>query len=323
MPLILGDADALTCPGCGAQTPVPDAYRDLQRARHDDVALRAQAERVLRKLDRPPTIVTKVLARILDLPMLAFIALYGIPVGLFAIVKADKLNYWLAPRLHLESANDVPFGYMVAAMFGLLFVIAFIPRAFGVYANRRASARGQLLASLRAHPPKIEGGASTCRSCGAPLEIATDAIVATCSYCRAENAIVLETRTVATTKQIVGKLGKTIAEVAVRDRADRRATIRLLVNELGRYLFRTVVLAGLFMLGTRETPDHKTTKLGVLGLVLFLVAVVVFIFRSGTAADHDDATQRRSGNDVPAWVGYVGPIVTAYLLFKLLPYVAL
>ncbi|HXE82746.1 MAG TPA: hypothetical protein VN513_05375, partial [Gemmatimonadales bacterium] len=245
-PLVLNDTDAIVCPSCGASTPVPQAYRDLRRARRDDPAVRAQAEQVLRRLDRPPGMVVKVLARCLDLPMLAFLILYGIPLGLFAILEADRFNRWLAPRLHLESANDVPFGYMVAMMFGILLVVAFIPRAFGVYANRRFTGRGRLLAALRARQPRVAGAAAQCRTCGAPLAVVPDAIVATCSYCGSESAVVIETAVAETAQEVVRNLGATMAEAAEHDRADRRTTLRLLGQELARYTFRTIVLGGLF-----------------------------------------------------------------------------
>jgi uncharacterized Zn finger protein (UPF0148 family) len=318
-PLVLSDADAIACPSCGAQTPVPESYRDLLRARRDDRALREDAERLLRKLDRPPSMVTKVLARVLDLPMIAFAMLYGIPVGLFAILEADRFNRWLAPRLHVK-VDDVPFGYMVAMIFAILLVIAFVPRAFGIFANRRVTARGQLLGALRAHAPAVAGGPSTCRICGAPLAVATDAIVATCTYCSAENAVALETNVVAEAKHVVRNLGTTIREAADHDRAERRATLRLLGKELFRYTFRTVLLAGCFLLGASETPDHQSTKLGVIGIVAFVLLVFIFIFRSGKLAS--DADERRKGNDVPDWVGYVGPIVMAWLMFKIVAAVA-
>jgi Zn finger protein HypA/HybF involved in hydrogenase expression len=320
--LVLGIEDAIVCPSCGASTPVPQAYRDLQRARRDDPAARAQAERVLRKLDRPPSMVVKVLARCLDLPMLAFLMLYGVPLGLFAILEADRFNRWLAPRLHLESANDVPFGYMVAMMFGILLVVAFIPRAFGVYANRRVTGRSRLLAALRARQPKVAGAAAECRTCGAPLAVAPDAIVATCSYCGSENAIVIETAVAETAQGVVRNLGATMADAAQQDRAERRATVRMLGAELARYTFRTILLGGLFVLGSQETPDHKSTNLGIAGLVAFVFVVFVFIFRSAKFMKTDDAAARRAGNDVPSWVGIVGPILMAYVMFKVVAAVA-
>jgi uncharacterized Zn finger protein (UPF0148 family) len=321
-PLVLGVADAIVCPSCGASTPVPPAYRDLQRARRDDPEARAQAERVLRKLDRAPSMVVKVLARCLDLPMLAFLMLYGIPVGLFAILEADRFNRWLAPRLHLESANDVPFGYMVAMMFAILLVVAFIPRAFGVYANRRVTGRSRLLAALRAHQPNVAGAAAECRTCGAPLAVVPDAIVATCSYCGSENAVVIETAIAETAQGVVRNLGATMAEAAEQDRVERRATLRLLGKELARYTFRTILLGGLFLLGTEETPDHKSTKLGIAAMVAFVFVVFAFIFRSARFMKTDDAEARRAGNDVPSWVGIVGPIVMAYVIFKAVAAVA-
>jgi uncharacterized Zn finger protein (UPF0148 family) len=316
-PLAIADAETVTCPSCNAQTPVPAPYRELLHARHADTASRAEAERLLRRLDRPPSMIVKVLARILDLPMLAFVMLYGIPISLIAILEADHANVWLAPKLHLASANDVPFGYMVAIICGLLLVIAFIPRALGVYANRRVTARGRLLGSMQAHPPKVAGGVSTCRMCGAPLTVATDAIVATCSYCHADNAVALETTVVAAAKNVAGRLAKTIVEAAAFDRAERRATLKSLAKEAGRYTLRTILLGTGFFLGSREDADHKSTTVGIIALVATVLLFIFFIFRSAKFAS--DAADRRAGNDVPAWVGYVGPIVAAYLMFKLLP----
>ncbi len=322
MPLVLGDGDAITCPGCGATTPVPETYRELQRARADDAKLRPQAEQELRRLASPPSMVVKVLARCLDLPMLAFVMLYGIPITLFAVLEADRADRWLAPRLHLASANDVPFGYMVAMICGMMLVIAFVPRVFGVYANRRATSRSQLVAALRAHPPETPGGPATCRSCGAPLAVAPNVSVAICSYCGAESAIVVDASTAVSATRIVRDLGKTMADAAMHDRAERRATLTLLARELGRYTFRTVLLGIGFALGSQETPDHQSTTLGVVALVATVLLFIFFIIHSAQMSSKDDAAARRAGNDVPDWVGIVGPLVMAWLMFKVVAAVA-
>lgn len=315
-PLILGDGDAIACPSCGTSNPIPATYRDLRAARHDDPAIRARAEAVLRKLDSPPSMVVKVLAKCLDLPMLAFLMLYGIPVGLFAILEADHFNAWLAPRLHLASADDVPFGYMVAMIFGILLVIAFIPRAFGVYANRRVIDRSWLLGALRAKQPKVAGAAAECRTCGAPLAVLPNSIVAICGYCGTESAVVVDTGVAERAKSVVRNLGATMAEACQHDRAERRATLWLLGKELGRYTFRAIILGGLCALGSQEDADKHSTTLGIAGLVGFILMVFVFIFSSARYAKTDDAIERRSGNDVPDWVGIAGPLVMAYLMFK-------
>ena len=325
-PLVLGDGDAIACPSCGTSNRIPEAYRDLQRARHDDPAVRAKAEQVLRKLDNPPSMVVKVLAKCLDLPMLAFMMVYGVPIGLIAILNADAFNRWLAPKLHVK-VDDVPFGYMVAMIFGILLVLCFIPRAFGVYANRRVTDRSQLLAALRANQPKVAGAAAECRTCNAPLAVAPNAIVAVCAYCGTENAVAVETSLAEAAKSVVQNLGMTMEDAAQHDRAERRDTVKMLFKELGRYTFRTIVLGGLFALGSQEKRDpnsildpgpHSTT-LGIVALCAFVLMVFVFIFSSARYMKKDDAKERRSGNDVPGWVGIVGPLVIAYLLLKFFP----
>ena len=60
--------------------------------------------------------------------------------------QAERALPRLAPRLHVQSANDVPFGYMVAMMFGILLVVAFIPRIVAICSycgseNARRAAR--------------------------------------------------------------------------------------------------------------------------------------------------------------------------------------
>ena len=41
--------------------------------------------------------------------------------------------------------------------------------------------------------------------------------------------------------------------------------------------------------------------------------------KKSDAKKTDDAKSRREGNDVPDWVGWVGPLLIAYLLFKFFP----
>jgi predicted RNA-binding Zn-ribbon protein involved in translation (DUF1610 family) len=320
MPLVLGDGTTVTCPGCGAETPVPATYHELQQARRDEPAVRARAEAALRKLARPPSLVVQVLARCLDLPMLAFIFLFGIPITLFAVLEADRANRWLAPHLHRATADDVPFGYMVAIMCFLMLVTAFVPRAFGVYANRRATARSKLVAALSARPPETPGGPSTCRGCGAPLAVAPNAIVAICSYCGVESALVVDAGVADKAERIVRDLGTTMVDAAKIDRAERRGTLHMLARELGRYTFRTVLLGIGFALGSQETADKKSTPLSIVALVATVLLFIFFIIRSANAPD--DAKERREGNDIPSWVGIVGPLVMAWLMFKIVAKVA-
>jgi hypothetical protein len=306
-PLALADGDSVTCPACGTANAVPAPYRELHRARIADAAARDRAEHVLRVLDDPPSLLVKVLARTFDQNMFAFIVLFGVPVLLGSIRFALRADVWIARYGHYPSADDVPFGYTVVILCTLLFVLAFVPRALGVYASRRVTDRRRLLAALAARPPTVPGAASSCRMCGAPLAVEPDQILAVCSYCRAENAVHLDTKLVEKAGAIADTLGREVRDAAVSDRTARRATRGKLFHELGRYLLRTVLLGGAFALGCQETPDHKPTTLGIVGVVASVGLFFLFLIRSLGSSD-EDAQARRAGNDMPGWVAIIGPI---------------
>ncbi len=317
---MLADADHVTCASCGADNPIPAAYRELSRARQGDRALREESVALLKRLDRPPSMATKVLARIFDLPMLAFMIVYGIPLALFAIMRGLRFTDWLAERQH-ENPDDMPVGYLIGVAAMIILVFAFVPRAIGVYANRRASQRARLLAALRAKPPETPGGAALCRLCGAPLSIAKDQLVAACNYCGADNALVVDTNTAHVSTEQVARLGKTMHDVAQQDRAARRATRKLLLHELVRYVWRTGALATLFVLGTQEDEDKHPTTLGIIAICTTVLLLFVFIFRSGgSKRAPDDRDTRLEANDAPEWLSFVGPIgvlVVLYLISNL------
>ncbi|MBV8760441.1 MAG: hypothetical protein JO257_24325 [Deltaproteobacteria bacterium] len=313
-PLTLADAESVTCASCGAENPVPAAYRELHRARVADQAGRAEAERLLRSLDRPPRMATKVLARTFDQNMFAFLVLYGVPVGLGAIFLGLRADVWIAHAWHYASPDDVPFGYTAIIIFAALFVLAFVPRALGVYANRRVADRAKVLSALAAKPPNVPGSAAQCRMCGAPLAVEPDRIVAVCSYCRAENAVHLETKLVAKAGAVAETIGREVREAAQRDREERMATSRLLRHELARYLVRTVLLGGSFVLACQETPDRKPTTAAIVGIIATAGLFLFFMLRSMMSID-EDAAERRAGNDAPSWIGVVGPLIVLVVLY--------
>lgn len=319
-PLPLADVEHVTCGSCGTENQIPDAYRELQRARHVDAALRAESVTLLKQVDRPPRMTTKVLARVFDLPMLAFMVLYGVPLTLFAVVRGMVFTDWLAERQH-KNPDDMPVAYLIGFAAAIILVFAFIPRAIGVYANRRASQRARLLAALRAKPPETPGGASLCRLCGAPLSIAKDQLLVTCSYCGADNALVVDTNTAHVSSEQVARLGKTMRDVAQQDRAERRATRKLLVHELVRYVWRTAAFATLFVLGTQEDEDKHPTTLGILAICTCVLLLFIFIIRSAGGAPKkrapDDRDQRTEANDAPEWLSFVGPIGVLVVLYIL------
>ena len=297
-------------------TPVPAPYRELVRARLADKTARAQAEAVLRQLDRPPSMATKVLARVFDQNMFVFMLLYGIPLTIGSIMFGLGMTRWIAVHFHYATPDDVPFGIVVVFIVGALFLCAFVPRALGVYANRRVTDRTKLLAALAARPPKVPGAAATCRSCGAPLAVEKDAIVAVCSYCGTQNAVHLETNIAVETRAVSAAVGHEMRDALAQDTQDRAATRRLLFHELRRYTLRTVLLGVGFYLGGSENADGTSTTVGVVAIVATTLLFIYFILSSGLHHD-EDADDRRAGNDVPGWVSWVGPLVAMMLLFRI------
>jgi hypothetical protein len=102
------------------------------------------------------------------------------------------------------------------------------------------------------------------------------------------------------------------AKIDAHERADTR---RKFFRELGRYVFRTVVLGAAFAAAGQEDADRHPTTIGIIGVIATVALFMTFLIRSMMHPD-EDATERRAANDVPSWVGVVGPIVFLVLLSK-------
>jgi len=307
-PIPFADEETTACPFCKTENKVPAEYREMRAAKALDASARSEAERVLRKLDRPPWLATKVLARVLDLPMIAFWLVYGIPVGLFSIIRGMAISNWIGHHwLGVPHEKEGPYWLFIACIFGLLLVILFIPRVLGVLANRRITDRMRVLGALAAKPPKRPGGPASCRSCGAPLFVETDALLARCAYCGTDNAVQLRTKLVDAALASASKLAATVKEAAKTDRENRRRTRVMLLKELWRYAWPLAIFGFLFGLGDSFGPWPSV----ICGLFL----IGFFIYALARSAKNDDAKQRRSGNDVPEWVSWVGPLVILFWMW--------
>lgn len=298
-----GDEPTTTCPFCKTSNPVPEPYRELRASRALDAASRARAEKLFRTIDRPAWIGTKVLARMFDLPMIAFWFAYTIPLALYVVFAMLRFATWIAPKLGYRTGDDVPFWILCLFGFSLVLVLVFVPRALGIYANRRATARMRLTAALAAKPPKTAGGPAECRSCGAPLHVATDELVVVCPYCGTENAVQIRTELAASAQKSARRLASTVAEVAAIDRGERRKVRIELVRELIRYVVITGVFGTAFALS--DNKKYGTIAVVVAGLLLIALPIISLARKD----KHNDEAERKSGNDVPGWVALLGPIL--------------
>ncbi len=313
-PVALGDADLARCKNCGADTPIPEAHRKLRDLRRKDAELRARADKIFDELDSPPSLFVGVLAQTFDLGMFAFLIVYGIPLMLAAIFGSMFIVGAVAVHFG-ATVDDVPFPIVVLVAAFLVMVMTFVPRALGVYANRRASARAALVTALAAKSPTVEGGLTTCRECVAPLDIPFDVRVVHCAYCDAFNAVRIRTKLLAQTSSIVGTLGSSIESAAHRDIAERQRTRAQLWSELRRYAFRTATLGGVLAFANMHSEDGQPPVIGIIANFIGVFLLIFYIARSASAAPDDDIATRRSGNPAPEWVRFVGPIAFYGVLY--------
>lgn len=307
------------CLHCHAQAPLPEAYRAVRAARAQDPAAVRRANAVLAQLDDPPWLVTRVLAAVLDLPMLAFLFFYGTPLGLFAIIVGLVIGETYAPALGLTTDGG-KLALTVVVIMLLVLVSTFVPRVLGVYSNRRTVSKMKLVAALAARPPSMPGGPSHCRSCGAPLLANEGGTVARCNYCGTDNLVAITTTLVTAVVGRVASIRTLTDDVAASDRRARSETRRLLFAELGRYALRTLVYTGFFVIYAIDasrpevTAGYEAPGLGIAALVASVFFTILLVFRSGKTNDAD-AEERRQANGLPDWVRYVGPFGIWVLLY--------
>jgi uncharacterized Zn finger protein (UPF0148 family) len=303
-----GDAAASTCPFCGTANEVPAAYREMRGSKQLDAASRAEAERLLKTIDRPPWLATKVLARMFDFNFLAFLMVYGIPLTLWIVVGGMRFSSWIAPRMGYRTGDDVPLWITVTFMFTVVFVVTFLPRMLGIYANRRVTARMKLLAALAARPAKTAGGPALCRQCGAPLFVEAGNLLAVCDYCGTQNAVQLRTSLVAAAGKASRSLAASVKDAAATDRRERRSTQVRLLRDLAWHGGWVAFFALAFALIDRPFWGKLMPVLA--GLALIALPIISMSRAKGR---FDDTKERRGGNDVPGWVAMVGPLLVWFV----------
>jgi hypothetical protein len=301
--------------------PLPEAHRELRRLAAAFEERRREAEVLFATLDRPAPLPIKVLAAVLDLPMLAFLVVYGVPLGIASILVGLRIAQEVAVRLGAPSGDDMPLWIATTTIIVLLTATTFVPRALGVYANRRLTARARLLAGLGARAPATAGGPSGCRNCGAPLEVAEGARIARCLYCGTDSAVRIATPLVAAVREHVHGLSRSIADAAATDREERHASLRRVFSEALRYVVTGLAFAALFGVyavdSERPRPWGASPEWGIgamfLACFLLIGLILASLWRSGQTKK--EADERRAGNDVPGWLRFIGPIGVLGLIY--------
>lgn len=167
VPLV--DAEATTCPHCGASVDVPAAYRSaVSLVRLSDVEA-AEAEAAWQRFDRA-TLPRWVVVSAASLPPAGFLfgLVASVAVALGGVATGEALRTFVLRAMWLP-------------MLGLT-CVSLIVSAFCASAKHGRPARIALAAVERDHVP-------TCRVCGAPLTLRAGQLFSRCVYCHADNLL--------------------------------------------------------------------------------------------------------------------------------------
>lgn len=196
-PVPLGTGDTATCAACGASVPLPEQYRALRDTEHQDSTDRAEAERLYRKLGKPPSKWLELWVTVFVLGAGAIggviyllVAIGGVFI-LLAALLLELLLHWLAGPLGIDLIDRFGGGTTYAVFAAAVLVLGVLPAWLASYLQSSGDLRLKLQANLAARPPQRPGFPSTCRQCGAALDVAPGQLGARCAYCGSDNLVAL------------------------------------------------------------------------------------------------------------------------------------
>lgn len=221
----MGDGDFVTCPACGKNTAVPESYKMMRDAHRLSASDAAQLDALCKDISRPPATWERVFVwvgygvGILTCLVLAIGALVGAIGGAIAgdklgagdtvtkiaagigivicgIVSVPFVGEWLIASL-LTNADAASEAVATAQMnwasdltvAGILYFFGIVPIALAWRTSQNISSLEALQSQLSAAPAATPGGTSSCRRCGAPLEVRPGALATRCNYCGADNLL--------------------------------------------------------------------------------------------------------------------------------------
>ncbi|MFT3695649.1 MAG: hypothetical protein QM831_21105 [Kofleriaceae bacterium] len=231
-PLPLGDGATTICLHCKHEAPLPEEYRSLRDTETQRGADRDRAEQLYKELGSPPSPALRFWA---SFTTVAASAVFTTIIGIVTVFSAAFLLAGFALELVCHALAGVfgvdlidRFGggtvytaFILIAVFGGLF-----PNWLVGYLDSLAQIKHSLQVNLAAIPPQKDGFPSTCRGCGAALDVPKGAYGVRCPYCEADNIVSLprEWLASATAKQATFHRSiVTAVEQANQIRAEMRA----------------------------------------------------------------------------------------------------
>lgn len=250
-PLVLADADEVTCAACGAHTPVPALHREALRAEHQAAELRRAAGGRGQQLGATPSRAMRILGGVFATkPRLVLGALWVFgTVGFLTVLGVVAVE----AIAHVDVFMSVPTQWRDRVGIPLWFALTLLVVWLGVYGQRRAVSLRAVQAALAARPPSTPGGPASCRHCGALLAIAADALDVRCIYCGTDNLVALPAAWVTGVAASSRTAGKALADATTAFAAQRARLRNRMWISLGFY---GVFVGGMFALAALSSQDR-------------------------------------------------------------------
>jgi hypothetical protein len=118
------------------------------------------------------------------------VAIGGVCI-LFAAVLLELVLHGLAGPLGIDLIDRFGGGTAYAGFAAAVLVLGVLPAWLASYLQSSGDLRLKLQANLAARPPQQPGFPSTCRQCGAALDVAPGQLGVRCAYCGSDNLVAL------------------------------------------------------------------------------------------------------------------------------------
>jgi LSD1 subclass zinc finger protein len=174
---------AVECPSCGTDNDAKTGGEALVAEQAD----RARAEQLLASLGQPPSRLQRAAAATVHPSILVVFS----PAILFVLFKVAAAVEWAVDAWRHERVAELDPTMAVllsGGAFASVFLLFLLPWSL---LGLRSDARRTLQAALACKPPTLDGGPSRCRECGADLTVPKGAYGVRCTYCSADNLLLL------------------------------------------------------------------------------------------------------------------------------------
>jgi LSD1 subclass zinc finger protein len=197
-PVPLGDGDVATCSFCQAKVPLPPEYRAIRDAEQQRTTDRDAAEKLYRELGSPPSRALRRWASFVEMTagvmggVITVLLMISAVFLLFAGFALEFLLHWCAGLFGIDLIDRFGGGTVYAAFVIIVVGFGLFPTWLLRYLDSLAEIKRTLQVSLAARPPEKPGFPSTCRGCGAALDVPPGAFGVRCAYCQSDNIVSLQ-----------------------------------------------------------------------------------------------------------------------------------